>query len=109
MGKGRKGRGRGGTIERGELLHGRSGHHNSVGSDDGPCRRTANVAKSVLSADQSGPNLLKPDAWRAWQAGFERDGESFVCDNGADAEVQRGASQTVVLNQTVPEPIVATA
>ena len=67
------------------------------------------VAKSVLETDQAGENLLKPDAWRPWQAGFERRGEWFVCDNAADAEVQRGASQTVVLNQTVPEPIVARA
>lgn len=74
-----------------------------------PAAAQPDVAKSVLGTDGAGPNLLKPDAWRGWQAGFERDGESFVCNNGADTGVQRGASQTVVLNQTVPEPIVATA
>ena len=58
------------------------------------------IAKRVLRAEQSGENLLKPDAWRPWQKGFDRDGQTFVCDNGDDAKVQRGASQTVVLNQT---------
>jgi hypothetical protein len=38
-----------------------------------------------------------------------KDGDTFLCDNGADAGVQRGVSQTVTLNQTKPEPIVATA
>ena len=74
-----------------------------------PAAEQTDVAKSVLETDRAGPNLLKPDAWRAWQAGFEREGEAFACNNGADTDVQRGASQTVVLNQTVPEPIVATA
>ena len=65
--------------------------------------------KAVLDARHSGENLLKPDAWRPWQEGFQRDGEAFICDNGADTHVQRGASQTVQLNQTRPEPIVAVA
>jgi len=65
--------------------------------------------KRVLAADQAGENLLDPNAWRPWQKGFEREGDSFVCDNASDANVQRGVSQTVVLNQTSPEPIVAVA
>jgi hypothetical protein len=69
----------------------------------------AEVAKAVLDAAASGENLLKPDAWRAWGQGFEREGDAFVCDNGGDASAQRGASQNVVLDQTRPEPIVATA
>ena len=67
------------------------------------------VAKRVLGEDAAGENLLKPDAWRPWQKGFQHQGDVFVCDNGADASVQRGVSQTVTLNQTSPEPIVATA
>lgn len=67
------------------------------------------IAKRVLRAEQSGENRLKPDAWRPWQKGFDRDGAMFVCDNSSDAKVQRGAGQTVVLNQTTPEPIVAIA
>jgi hypothetical protein len=67
------------------------------------------VAKRVLGAHQTGENLLKPDAWRPWQDGFEREGDWFACDNGSHADAQRGASQTVILNQTRPEPIVASA
>ncbi len=63
--------------------------------------------KAVLDVRRTGENRLKPDAWGPWQKGFEREGDVFVCDNGADARAQRGASQTVVLNQTRPEPIVA--
>ncbi|UCD50301.1 MAG: hypothetical protein JSW27_22580, partial [Phycisphaerales bacterium] len=67
------------------------------------------VVKRVLDWRDAGENLLAPDAWRPWAEGFTQDGEIFVCDNGADAQVQRGASQTVVLDQTRPDPILATA
>jgi hypothetical protein len=66
-------------------------------------------AKKVLAADQAGENLLDPNAWRPWQKGFERQEAFFVCDNASDANVQRGVSQTVALNQTSPEPILAVA
>lgn len=69
----------------------------------------ATVVKRVLKLDQSGENLLKPGAWTAWQSGFVREGDVFVCNNGADSRAQRGVCQTVVLNQDKPEPIVATA
>ena len=67
------------------------------------------TVKAVLDARAAGENLLKPDGWRPWQKGFAREGATFVCDNAADPKVQRGASQTVVLNQTRPEPLVAVA
>lgn len=67
------------------------------------------VVKAVLQYHQSSENLLKTDAWHPWSKGFRREGKLLVCDNGMDAEVQRGAGQTVELNQTRPEPIVATA
>jgi len=67
------------------------------------------VLKSVLVAKEKGDNLLRPDRWVAWQKGFARDGDAFVCDNGADKTAQRGASQTVELNQKSPQPIVAAA
>ncbi|MCK4293911.1 MAG: hypothetical protein KAY65_11990 [Planctomycetes bacterium] len=67
------------------------------------------VLKKVLGVRDAGENLLRPDAWRPWQEGFERQGDIFVCDNGGDARVQRGASQAVTLNQVRPEPIVAVA
>lgn len=66
----------------------------------------AGAAMELLKT--GGEDLLKADAWRPYGQGFRRDGDAFVCDNGADAKVQRGASQTVVLNQAAPEPIVAT-
>ena len=67
------------------------------------------TAKAVLDVDRGGENLLKPDAWRPWQTGFQRRAGVLVCDNGDDAEAQRGASQTITLNQKEPEPIVAVA
>jgi len=69
----------------------------------------AQVVKAVLKLGDTGENLLKPSAWQPWQKGFTREGPLFVCDNGADAKVQRGAGQTVTLNQKEPAPIVATA
>jgi hypothetical protein len=67
------------------------------------------VVKKVLDVGDAGENLLRPDAWRPWEKGFERQAEVFVCDNGGDGQAQRGVSQTVTLNQTQPEPIVAAA
>ena len=52
-------------------------------------------------------NLLKDDAWQPWQAGFEQEGHAIACDNGTDGRVQRGAGQTVVLNQSEPQYIEA--
>ena len=67
------------------------------------------AVKKVLAADKTGGNLLNPDAWKPWGEGFERRRGIFVCANAANAQVQRGVSQTVVLNQTKPEPIVGMA
>ncbi|MCX6897691.1 MAG: hypothetical protein NT105_03240 [Verrucomicrobia bacterium] len=69
----------------------------------------AAVVKQSLTTTTAGENLLRADAWRGWQTGFARDGEVFVCDNGADAAAQRGASQSVVLNQKTAAPVVAEA
>ena len=71
--------------------------------------RDGQIVRKVIGSRGAGRNLLRTDAWRPWQTGFERSGGVFVCDNGADKQVQRGVSQTVVLNQTKPEPIVASA
>ncbi len=67
------------------------------------------TARKVLGAGQLGPNLLAPDAWRPYDRGFERADGAFLCDNGPDASVRRGAVQTVVLNQAAPLPIVTSA
>ena len=65
--------------------------------------------KKVLAAGHAGENLLDPSAWKPWQKGFERQDDVFICDNASDAQVQRGISQTILLNQAKPEPIVAVA
>jgi hypothetical protein len=67
------------------------------------------VVKKALKAGEGGENLLKADAWSGWQKGFVKDDGEFLCDNDTDSQAQRGVSQTVTLNQTKPEPIVATA
>jgi len=88
-----------------QLLYAKSAQDKSgeKGTGDGV------VVKKVLDVGDAGENLLRPDAWGPWEKGFERQAEVFVCDNGGDAQAQRGASQTVTLNQTQPEPIVAAA
>jgi len=67
------------------------------------------LVKTVLSATEGGGNLLRDEGWRPSDRGFERRDGAIVCDNGADAAARRGASQTVVLNQSKPEPLVASA
>ena len=78
-------------------------------ADDAAVSVDGAVVKAVLDVEQGGENLLKPEAWQPWGTGFEREGDAFLCDNGADGKAQRGVGQTVVLNQTRPEPIVAVA
>ncbi|MBN1506538.1 MAG: hypothetical protein JW955_06820 [Sedimentisphaerales bacterium] len=78
----------------------------SVGQTDS---QDGQIVKRALRLDQGGENLLKTDAWSGYQKGFEKADGVFLCDNGADPRAQRGVSQTVTLNQTKPEPIVATA
>jgi len=67
------------------------------------------LLKEVVTSSSAGENLLDRGSWRPWQKGFERNGGVFICDNASDARVERGVSQTVVLNQTRAEPIIATA
>jgi hypothetical protein len=67
------------------------------------------VSKRLVRFDAKKDNLLKEDAWRPYEKGFERDGRHFACDNGSDPKAARGVSQTVVLNQKAPLPIVAAA
>ena len=70
-------------------------------------RAAETVVKKVLNARDAGRDLLDPDAWRPWEQGFVRDGDAFVCDNGQESDVQRGVSQRIPLNQTTPEPLIA--
>ncbi|NOY82321.1 MAG: hypothetical protein GXP31_15080 [Kiritimatiellaeota bacterium] len=67
------------------------------------------VLKRVLKSLPEADNLLRSDGWQPWSKGFTTRGEIIVCDNGSDARVQRGASQTVVLEQKTPLPILASA
>ena len=81
----------------------RSQPSNPIPASDGE------VVKKVLGEGDAGENLLRPNAWKPWQKGFEKRGNAFICDNGPNAQVQRGISQTIPLNQTAPESIVAVA
>ena len=65
--------------------------------------------KVIRAGDVSVKNLLQSDSWEAWEKGFVLDGNVIVCDNGKDVKVQRGAGQTVVLDQKTPAPITAAA
>ena len=67
------------------------------------------VIKAVIEPKDVGASLLQPGAWRPWSHGFRAEGGVFVCENGPDAKAQRGARQSVTLDQTRPEPIIATA
>ena len=58
---------------------------------------------------KGGVNLLAPSAWRDYGEGFVRKDGVFLCDNGKDGKAERGAAQTVVLDQEEPRPIVAKA
>jgi TolB-like protein len=67
------------------------------------------AAPAVTKLVKSSGNLLNPDAWVSWENGFRRERETFLCDNGADTQVERGTGQLITLNQTRPEPFFATA
>ena len=69
------------------------------------------IVKKVLDTKNAGENLLRPASWRPYEKGFARQDqdENFACDNGSDAKAWRGAQQTVALNQTAPQPLVAAA
>lgn len=73
----------------------------------GPAAESA-ATKAVLRGDNAAPNQLHGQ-WQPYGQGFQRQDALIVCDNGGDAAARRGANQGVVLNQTSPEPIVASA
>lgn len=69
------------------------------------------VVKQVQKINvESQPNLITTNAeWKPWEQGFEKQGDLIVCDNGTDSSNIRGAGTIVVLNQTIPASIRATA
>lgn len=74
------------------------------------CAGAAPAPRKIIRAGEPATkNLLQPDSWEAWEKGFAKDGDMIVCDNGKNAKVQRGAGQTVVLDQKTPAPIAAVA
>ncbi|MGE5611518.1 MAG: hypothetical protein ACM359_19870 [Bacillota bacterium] len=67
---------------------------------------TSVSAKKVLRLAGGGENRLASP--RAYEKGFEQDGDVFRCEN-ADAAAARGVAYHVVLNQDRPYPLVASA
>jgi len=67
------------------------------------------VVKQVIRLEGNVQNLLQKDRFRPHGSGFQFEDGIYVCDNGEAANVTRGILQTVTLNQTRPEPIVAEA
>jgi len=39
------------------------------------------------------------NAWKPFHNGYQQEGNIFICDNGCDFQVIRGATQTVLLNR----------
>ena len=67
------------------------------------------VVKQVVRFGNANFNLLRPNEFRPFEAGYQIEDGVFVCDNGNDTTARRGVAQTVMLNQTRPEPILAEA
>jgi hypothetical protein len=67
------------------------------------------VVKKVIDLKSGGENLLKPNAFHAYEKGFDNQDGIWTCDNGVNAKAARGIEQTVFLNQTSPQPIIASA
>jgi hypothetical protein len=67
------------------------------------------AVRQIVRADDNQPDLLRAAAWQPYQRAFPftRAGDVFVCANGPDTTAQGGVCQTVVLNQTAPQPIIA--
>lgn len=70
-----------------------------------------NVVKETLDINQANaPNLIGENTiWRAYQEGFAKQGDVFVCDNGDDVKRHAGAVTVIQLNQDKPYPIWASA
>lgn len=67
------------------------------------------VLKAGLAARLGAANLINASAWRAYESGFETRAGVWVCDNESDAKAKRGVTQHLTLNQTAPQPIIASA
>jgi len=76
---------------------------------DSPSLAAARPAPPVTKLVRVSENLLDPSAYRGYQQGFERQVETFFCDNGGNPNVNRGVVQNIELRQAKPEPIFAVA
>jgi TolB-like protein len=74
---------------------------------DSPTLAAAKRAPPVTKLVKASENLLSPYAFDPMGQGFERQRETFFCDNGDDAKAYRGVEQSVELRQTKPEPLFA--
>ncbi len=66
------------------------------------------IVKKVIDLT-SGENRLTPNAFHAYENGFDNRDGIWACDNGASVKTARGVAQTIHLNQTSPQPISASA
>ena len=69
----------------------------------------AEVVKAALAARTGVADLISASAWRAYESGFETRAGVWVCDNAGVAKANRGVVQRFTLNQTAPQPIIASA
>jgi len=74
-----------------------------------PAGITQTVVKQVVRFGDAHFNLLQPSEYRPFEAGYQFENGVYTCDNGTDTTARRGVAQTVRLNQTRPEPILAEA
>ena len=72
-----------------------------------PAGYAQNAVKQVVRYEGADQNLLLPDRFRSYESGFLLEDGIYICDNGEDSKSARGVMQTVSLNQTKLEPIVA--
>ncbi len=63
---------------------------------------------SAVERDKALASLASEQA-RPYNAGFVRDGDGYVCDNGTDAKARRGVLWSIELNQKTAAPIAASA
>jgi hypothetical protein len=74
---------------------------NWVSGEDG------DVVKKVIVDTELSANLLVDGGWLNYEQGFDFQDNSFVCDNGDASNVAHGATQSIVLDQTQADPIIA--
>ncbi len=65
------------------------------------------VKRVVRDNALAGENLIQTTELWAYEKGFTRGDNAYLCDNGDDADAQRGVAATVVLNQSEPTPVLA--